>query len=74
LAYAKERLSLAVHNLKEGSVRGGVDAVERTVGIAAIQLAVLGDGATLVAGRVRVIHIQSLFAIRVSAQDCPIVG
>ena len=55
LAYAKKRLALAVHNLKEGSVRGGVDAVERTVGIAAIQLAVLGDGATLV---VRVSHIK----------------
>lgn len=37
-------------------------------------LAVLGDGAALVAGRVRVIHILSLFAIRASAQDCPIAG
>lgn len=55
LAYAKERLALYVHQLKERSVGGGVDAVERSVGIASIQLAVLADCAALV---VKVSHIQ----------------
>ena len=57
LAYAKERLALSVHQLKERSVGGGVDAIERAIGIAAIQLAVLADSAALV---VSVSHIQSL--------------
>ena len=59
----------SVHQLKERAVGGGVDAVERAVGIAAIQLAVLADSAALV---VRVIHIQSLISIRDEVQDCPI--
>ena len=49
LAYAKERLAIHVHQLKEWSVGGGVDAIERAVGIAAIQLAVLLYCAALVA-------------------------
>ena len=61
MAYAKERFAIYVHQLKEREVGGGVDAVERAVGIAAIQLAVLADSAELV---VRVIHIQSLISIR----------
>jgi hypothetical protein len=69
LAYAKERLVRSIHQLKERSVGGGVDAVERSVWIAAIQLAVLVDGAALV---VRVSHIQSLIAIRDEVQDYPI--
>ena len=60
LAYAKERLAIHVHQLKERSV-GGVDAVERAVGIVAIQLTVLADSAALV---VRFIHIQSLISNR----------
>ena len=70
MAYAEERLAIHVHQLKEGAVGGGVDAVERAVGIAAIQLTVLADSAALV---VRVIHIQSLVSIRDEVQDCPIV-
>ena len=70
LTYAKERLAIHVHQLKERSVGGGIDAVERAVGIAAIQLAVLADCAALV---VRVSHIQSLISIRDEVQDCPIV-
>ena len=69
MADAKERLALYVHQLKERSVGGGVDAVERSVGIASIQLAVLADCAALV---VRVSHIQSLIAIRDEVQDYPI--
>ena len=61
LAYAQERLAIHVHQLKEWSVGGGVDAIERAVGIAAIQLAVLADSAALV---VRFSHIQSLVSIR----------
>ena len=70
MTYAKERLAVSVHQLKERSVGGGVDAVERSVGIAAIQLAVLADNAALV---VRVSHIQSLISIRDEVQDYPIV-
>lgn len=60
LAYAKERLAFLVHQLKERSVGGGVDAIERSVGIAAIQLAILADSAALV---VRISHIQSLCSL-----------
>ena len=70
MAYAKERLAFSVHQLKERSVGGGVDAIERAVGIASIQLAVLADSAALV---VRVSHIQSLISIRDEVQDYPIV-
>ena len=68
--YAKKRRAVTVHQLKKRSVGGGVDAVERSVGIAAIQLAVLADCAALV---VRVSHIQSLISIRDEVQDYPIV-
>jgi len=51
----KERLALSVHQLKKRSVGGGVDAIERAIGIASIQLAVLADSAALV---VRVSHIK----------------
>ena len=61
LAYAKKRLAIHVHQLKERVVGGGVDAVERAVWIASIQLAVLADSAALV---VRFSHIQSLVSIR----------
>ena len=61
LAYAKESLAIHVHQLKERSVCGGVDAIERAIGIAAIQLAVLADSSALV---VRFSHIQSLVSIR----------
>lgn len=53
-----------------GQSGGGIDAVERAVGIAAIQRAVLADSAALV---VRVSHIQSLISIRDEVQDYPIV-
>ena len=69
LAYAKKRLAIHVHQLKERSVCGGVDAIERAIGIAAIQLAVLADSSALV---VRFSHIQSLVSIRDEVQDCPI--
>ena len=51
LTYAKERLATYVHQLKERAVGGGVDAVERAVGIASIQFAVLADGAALIVRR-----------------------
>ena len=70
LTYAKERFAIHVHQLKERSVGGGIDAVERSVGIAAIQFAVLADSSAFV---VRIIHIQSLISIRDEVQDCPIV-
>ena len=49
LAYAKKRLAIHVHQLKERSVGGGVDTIERAIGIASIQLAVLLYCAALVA-------------------------
>ena len=61
LTYAKKRLAIHVHQLKEWSICGGVDAIERAVWIAAIQLAVLADSSALV---VRFSHIQSLVSIR----------
>ena len=70
MAYAQERLAVDVHLVKGGAVGGGVDAIERAVWIAAIQLAVLADSAALV---VRVIHILSLISIRDEVKDCPIV-
>ena len=65
LAYAKKRLAIHVHQLKEWSVCGGVDAIERAVWIASIQLAVLADSTALV---VRFIHILSLYSVGICSR------
>ena len=65
LAYAKKRLAIHVHQLKERSVGGGVDTIERAIGIASIQLAVLADSAALV---VKFIHILSLYSVGICSR------
>ena len=70
-------IPIYLHALTEAAA-GAMLAVGRVVGVAAVQLAVLADGAALV---VRVSHIQSLYNVDICsrwlegrARGCPILA